>query len=531
MGSVKVLDCTLRDGGYCNKWMFGKQNIPKIIDGLERAKIDVIECGFITNRVNYNKDITKFTTFAQVTEVIGEKKEDTIYVCMINYGEYHINDIPERSETSIDGIRVAFHKKDSVKALNFCEQIKSKGYEVFVQAMVSLSYTDQEFLNLINSVNRFDPFAFYIVDSFGMMKRKDLLRLFYMVEHNLNQKIWIGFHSHNNLQLAYSNAQALVEAQSNRNLIIDSSIHGMGRGAGNLNTELFLDFLNETIGGKYVLRPILSLIDEAISTFYKKESWGYSLPNYLSAVYNIHPYYASFLNNKNTLTLEAMDEIFARIDIAKGVEFDQSYIEDLYHDYLSGEKSKTSDIQGFKDKLFGKKILLICPGATSVSEKERIEKFVDENKDEVVAIAINFEYSLLRADYIFTSNLRRFRELPVESKKRCIATSNIQGDDVHLSVSYRALINNVDMVSDNAGLMAINLLRMLGVSEVYLAGLDGYSYGADKNYGDEVMSFIVGNEIVDGMNAGMVRMLEEYSKEMRIYFVTSSIFEQVIKNN
>ena len=84
--------------------------------------------------------------------------------------------------------------------LEACQKVKEKGYKVFVQAMVSVAYTDEEFLELISRVNEIEPYAFYIVDSFGMMKRKDLTRLFYIVEHNLKPCIWIGFHSHNNLQ-------------------------------------------------------------------------------------------------------------------------------------------------------------------------------------------------------------------------------------------------------------------------------------------------------------------------------------------
>ena len=100
---------------------------------------------------------------------------------------------------------------------------------------------------MIQRVNEIEPYAFYMVDSFGMMKGKDLTRLFYLVEHNLKEDIWIGFHSHNNMQLAYSNAQVLVGAHTKHNLVIDSSVYGMGRGAGNLNTELFVEYLNKKI--------------------------------------------------------------------------------------------------------------------------------------------------------------------------------------------------------------------------------------------------------------------------------------------
>lgn len=109
-------------------------------------------------------------------------------------------------------------------ALKFCEGIKSKGYKVYVQAMVSLSYSDEEFLRLIQYVNELKPYSFYIVDNFGVMKRKDLTGLFYMVEHNLAEGIAIGYHSHNNMQLAYANAQTLVDIRTKQELILDSSV-------------------------------------------------------------------------------------------------------------------------------------------------------------------------------------------------------------------------------------------------------------------------------------------------------------------
>ena len=335
MNTIHVLDCTLRDGGYCNQWEFGFDNAKKITKSLVDANVDIIECGFLTNKVTYNKEITKFSKLEELAAVIPQERKGKIFVAMMNYGEYNIDDLPDYDGSSIDGIRVAFHKKDLKAALELCKKIKEKGYLVFVQAMVSLSYSDEEFLSLIRSMNGIQPYAFYIVDSFGMMKKKNLIRLFYMIENNLMEGVWIGFHSHNNMQLAYSNAQSLVDTQTNRNIIIDSSIYGMGRGAGNLNTELFVEYLNENLGGKYNLKPLLAVIDEILNDFYQKNYWGYSLPNYISAVHWAHPNYAGYLSEKNTLTVEAMDEIFSMMPQEKKFEFDKEYIEQLYVQYMA----------------------------------------------------------------------------------------------------------------------------------------------------------------------------------------------------
>ena len=310
MSKIEILDCTLRDGGYCNNWQFGEKNIRSIVNNLLEANIDIIECGFITQKCEEDKDRTQFVSFEDVAKVIPSNRENKLLVAMINYGEYPIENIPECDGNSVDGIRVAFHKRDRNSALEYCKQIKSKGYKVFVQGMVTLSYSDEEFVDFIKQVNEFEPFAFYIVDSFGMMKRKDLIRLFYIVEHNLSDNVIIGFHSHNNMQLAYSNAVALTQVQTNREIIVDSSVYGMGRGAGNLNTELFTEFLNDNFDGRYVLQPLLNIIDDILDDFYRKNYWGYSLPNYLSAKNNAHPNYAGYLNDKKTLTVEDMENIF-----------------------------------------------------------------------------------------------------------------------------------------------------------------------------------------------------------------------------
>lgn len=558
MNKINVLDCTLRDGGYCNEWKFGFENAGRIITACLESNIDIIECGFLTSKVSsYDPNITKFSSLEQVAKLIPKNREEKIFVVMMNYGEYNIEDLPKNDGSSVDGIRVAFHKRDLNEALTLCEQIKAKGYLVFIQAMVSLCYTDQEFLSMISHINSFEPYAFYIVDSFGMMKGKDLTRFFYMVEHNLKENIWIGFHSHNNLQLSYSNAQALTRIQTNRNLIIDSSIMGMGRGAGNLNTELFLDYLNENFSEeKYDIRPLLYVIDKILNNFYQASYWGYSLPNYISATHNAHPNYARYLDEKRTLTIEAMNDIFDMMDKDKKVSYDKKYIENLYSAYMNRGKAHEEHKAEFRERLFGKKVILIAPGRSSVDEKEKIIAFA--SREDVITININFDYEFYKSDFIFIPNLRRFKELDPINRPRCIITSNIDAaiyteyiktaseaeetssmskadtkintamnSGVYYQIKYRDLLNDEEAVRDNASLMAIKFLINQGVKEIYLAGLDGYSHDARENYGRDDMAFFTRNAVLDAMNAGMCKVLKEYAKEISIKFITTPKFVRI----
>lgn len=518
METTKVLDCTLRDGGYCNHWQFGFKNSRTITSGLVEAGIDIIECGFITDTVDYNPDVTKYTEVSQITRIIPENKKGKLFVAMMNYGEYDLECLPECDNSSIDGIRVAFHKKDVNEALKLCERIKEKGYLVFVQAMVSLNYSDEEFLALIKRVNEIKPYAFYIVDSFGEMKRKDLIRLYYLVEHNLEPGIKIGFHSHNNLQLAYSNAQALVDINTSRELIIDSSIYGMGRGAGNLNTELFVDYLNEYENSSYDIKPLLSIIDEILSEFYQKNYWGYSLPNYISATHHAHPNYAGYLDDKKTLTVENMNTIFDLMDPDKRVAYDKEYIEKLYLKFMGSGKVQELHRNELQNRVAGKSILLIAAGKSAQEEKEEIIRFADNN--DVVSVSVNYDYDGFTTDYIFLSNLRRYRELPREVREKCIVTSNIPAEGVYLQTSYNDLLFGEESVKDNAGMMALKLFTSFDIKEIYLAGFDGYAHDSSENFGDDRMAVVMKNAVVDEINESMMRILSKFSEEYPVHFLT-----------
>ena len=152
-------------------------------------------------------------------------------VAMIAIGEkeIHPDKLPECNGKSITGIRLTFHNHEIDKAINWARIIKDKGYKIFMQPVGTISYTDLELLQLVERMNELTPYAFYIVDTLGSMTKNELLHFFYNIDANLNSNIRIGFHAHNNLQLAFSNAQELSRVQTQREVILDASIYGMGK--------------------------------------------------------------------------------------------------------------------------------------------------------------------------------------------------------------------------------------------------------------------------------------------------------------
>ena len=130
MGNIKVLDCTLRDGGYVNNWNFGKLSIDNIITQLLSSKVDVIECGFLSQTKETDENKSIFRNIDDVTFECTSKEENTLMVLMMNYGEYNIDDLPPYDGGLISGIRFAFHKKDMVQAIKICT---SNGYSYILR--------------------------------------------------------------------------------------------------------------------------------------------------------------------------------------------------------------------------------------------------------------------------------------------------------------------------------------------------------------------------------------------------------------
>ena len=325
MGNIQILDCTLRDGGYVNNWDFGKSNIDKIIDNLIESKIDYIECGFL-KKGNISKERSVFSNLECINELLSKRNIQSRFALMLNYGGFDIEDLPENFCNLI--IRIAFKKENLIEALEVCKKIKNKGYDIFINPMHTNFYGASEILDLIKEVNEIKPYAFTIADTTGAMKEKDVLKLFYLIDNELDSSIKLCFHSHNNLQLSFTNSQALIKVTSGRDLIIDSTIFGMGRGAGNIQTEQLIQYLNDNCLKKYNLIPILKTIDEVINPIYSKTPWGYSVPYYLAATNHCHPNYAKFLSDKK-IDVEQIDFMLKEIPDNKKLIYDENYIENL----------------------------------------------------------------------------------------------------------------------------------------------------------------------------------------------------------
>ena len=320
--NIQVLDCTLRDGGLgledaekngIDNIKFSAEDRQGVTECLTQAGIDIIELGTIELTTD---DRTGFAIYPNIESISKnmpvKEKENQIFTALYRGPDTPIEDIPEWNPTLCEGIRVIIRYSEIKKSLDFCAALCKKGYKVFIQPMLTMRYTEAEIDLLIYEANRMSAYALYFVDSYGYMQSADVLRLFEVYDNGLKPEIKIGFHAHNNMNLAFSNTLSLMNVQNQRGIIIDTCLWGMGQGAGNLQTELFLGYICQNSFVQYGFGEILDGC-EIIERYDKANLWGYSVTRLIPALYKTAYKYSISLRKKYHMSYREINEVLAQI--------------------------------------------------------------------------------------------------------------------------------------------------------------------------------------------------------------------------
>ena len=328
MLDIKLLDCTLRDGGFCNDWHFGGQTLAGISRGLARAGIDIIEVGFLDARRPFDPERSIMPDTGGADRIFGHlDRKSSLVVAMIDYGTCPLGRIAPREASTLDGIRVIFKKPKRFEALDFCAKLKALGYLVFVQPVSVTDYTDDELRDLGRRLNDLTPHAVSVVDTYGLLHGEELIHYFDVLHGILHEDVALGYHAHNNLQLAYANCIAVIRRAatmgSRRPLLLDASLLGMGKSAGNTPLELLAHYLNRYRGKAYRIEEILDLIDRYLPQ--TPPPWGYSTFYFLASATGCHPNYVAFLRERG-LGSAAIYTMLGKIPREKRLSYDEAYI-------------------------------------------------------------------------------------------------------------------------------------------------------------------------------------------------------------
>lgn len=529
MGKKKLLDCTLRDGGYVNDWEFGHNNLVSIFERLVDSKVDIIEVGFLDDRrpYDYNRSIMPDT------EAIGKNfgeitKRPPMVVGMIDFGTCAIENLQPCEESFLDGIRVIFKKQKMHAAMEYCAQVKALGYKVFSQLVSITSYSDQDLMQIIELVNQVEPYAVSMVDTYGLLDSTKMLHYYELLDQYVKPGIQIGFHPHNNFQLAYANAVAFLNKPTERDILVDGTLFGMGKSAGNAPLELISMYMREQYGLDYDTRPMLEAIEESIKPFYTKTPWGYKTFFYLCASNECHPSYVEFFQKKGNLSVSKLDELLARIEPEeKKLLYDKELAEKIYQEFISEQLPEAEEYQRLSREFSGKELLLIGPGRNIQLQLEKVKKYIEKKRPFVVSV--NYIPKDITVDYVFVTKGNRYQEMTTALHNqpiKIIATSNLtcKNGKFDFMVNREPLLEQKEEIKDNSFLMLLKVLKKCGITRLACAGFDGYSDKED-NYFLPGMEYSFVKQAADHLNHHIKSVLTSEYGDMDIEYITFSRYD------
>ena len=464
MQNFKILDCTLRDGGYYTNWDFSRELVKEYIDAFNVLPVDYLELGYRSRPLDGYLGEYFYCPVYILEEI--RSWTDKKLVIILNEKDVRKEDAEELIRPIvglIDMVRIAVDPDNFERAIELAREIKKIGLRVSFNVMYMSTWKERkEFLDQIPLCNDLMEY-FYMVDSYGGVYPKDVEEIFELVRSRTNVKI--GFHGHNNLELAHVNTLVAIDAGVD---IVDATVTGMGRGAGNLKTELLLTGLNTSMDLEVNFNALSHIVDrfEELQAQYK---WGTNLPYMVSG--------ANSLPQKNVMEWVTMG----------------SYSFNSIIRALQNKKHGKKDNQKFEDfkpeKQYSK-ALIVGGGPSAVEHLQAILGFVDQAEDLCIIHASSKNakhYKHIDREQFFClvgSEGHRlesvFKELD-GFKSDCILPpfprkmGTYVPEDVIDSTYEMSSVNIVPDINDTHTVLAFQLARDLGVQEAFLVGYDGYN--------------------------------------------------------
>jgi 4-hydroxy 2-oxovalerate aldolase len=285
---IKVVDCTIRDGGLMNNHHFEDKIVKVVYETCVAAGVDYMELGYKASRKGIKMGEHgdwKYCTEEAMRRIVGDNPT-SLKLCVMADAERcdYKEDILPKKDSVLDMIRVATYIHQIPTALEMVKDAHDKGYETTLNLMAASTIPNNELSEGLEMMAKSEARAIYVVDSFGAFYSERIRALVkkYLGYCKSSGKD-VGMHMHNNMQLAFANTiEGIIEGAN----FLDATMAGLGRGAGNCQMELLLAFLHNP---KYQLRPVLECVQNHIEPMRAKLLWGYDLPYLLTGMLNQHP--------------------------------------------------------------------------------------------------------------------------------------------------------------------------------------------------------------------------------------------------
>jgi 4-hydroxy 2-oxovalerate aldolase len=504
--TVTVLDCTLRDGGYCNNWQFSKELARSAVESLDRAGVNIIELGYKNpsrKKIKTYDGLFNYCTESQLKFLHDIRQVD--YACMVDTKEFLTNNslnhnlidscIPPKSESIFSWIRIASYYPNLEASLNFSELLKILGYRVTINLMGISLLDNHEVDDALSIMANGNVDVFYFSDSFGDLGPKDVENWINRIRENYTGKI--GIHTHDNNGLAFANTVAAINAGID---FIDSTIMGMGRGAGNLRTEQILLYLYFKKNYHH-LNPsvILEVMDAHFVSLHNEFKWGYDYTYMLSAMQNIHPTYCQNLRASNLYTIGQVSKILNSIDLSERSKFSEDAllraVDDAVNEPLDTDEP-VMDIPLYIPKK-GKDFLILASGPNVDRYQDELTTFIVQNQPVVIQCNPKTDVFEKVSDHYFKTilnwvRLKKALDLPQESNSLIVTglnglpksysgRANIEKFPCHVGKKDVAVYHDrINLPAYDVGMFTVGLSTLSNPKTIYTAGFDGLADEKDS---------------------------------------------------
>ena len=509
----KILDCTIRDGGYVTNWRFDKTLVREVYRALSKSGLDYVEIGYRGTERHFDPErfgAWRFSTEEDVRDVVSNINGARIAL-MADYGRIEPEDFREAADSVVDMVRVAVHRDKLMGAARLVEAIKARGYEVALNAMGYTGYSEGERRLLVDLLKGSGVDYVYVADSYGALFPGQIRGVLEPLLEAPGVKV--GFHPHNSLQMAFANT---IEAINCGVHIIDSTIYGMGRAAGNLPTEIIITYLEDQRGDKNNSIPILNLIDKYFLPLHDEHRWGYQLPYMLSGMFQCHPDYARHLIEYKEYTVEDMWKTMDYVRRKNPAGFSKELLTEVINEgiighagaprgeyVVAGPMPRAGAVEAaprqvpYRDRHRGRDFLILANGPTLRTHRGKIERFIE--RFDPVILGANFLGGLFVPHYHAFNNKRRFTSYAdtVADASRLLVGPNIPEETVreytdrdferlhYVDVLDAAFDIKDGVITTNCRTVSVLLLGVaivMGAKRIFAAGMDGYAGASNHHF-------------------------------------------------
>lgn len=491
---INIIDCTIRDGGYYNDWCFVDKDVDAYLLALSSAKVSYAEIGFRFGSASKFLGPYAFLSDSYISRLTVPP--DLKLAVMIN-GKDILRDgrfdpallnrfvASRSSESRISMIRLACHLDELPMCSNAVLQLKSLGYEVGLNLMQISEYSDLEIITAISELASLEFDVFYIADSLGALDSDRLKEVLAILFNQLS--VPIGVHLHDNMYLALELAKTAIKYGVRW---IDSTVTGMGRGPGNLKTEVFLSYLNHQQVLRSNLLPLYSIVDSYFLPMQKEYGWGSNLYYYLSGLHRIHPTYIQNVLSDPSYTTSDLLSIIEFLKDRDSARYNQDVLVSRGEDF--GGSSKPNSDLSF---MTGRKIMIIASGPSAETHRDAVVEYIKKFDPIVLALNTVDEFYSTIVDYNVVCNFYKFlSEIPrhLDSTRSLICPAYMyqyldRSDIRHINygvevgADYKVFENHCCLPHLLVFFYALSICKAAGCESVGLVGFDGYPAGDERN--------------------------------------------------